>query len=284
MPWKKTETGIVHFVSNRAGLWTEVVSQETNYTSSELLAWADFGGVYLNDSRIQGEHEIQDQSYLRIHTNPRRYPRIPLLDRIVFENQDLLIVRKPAGLPCHPTVDNLKENLWYDLEKQRGLPTFPTHRLDVPTSGLLVLTKNTESQSQFQEMLKNKEIKKTYQALVENPGPSLGLHEHFMEKSRYAPKTVHDTHRAHTQICLLEIIEKNPHPQGTQLTIQLITGRTHQIRAQLSFLGFPILGDRLYGLGEKDSDSPIALTCVELDFPWKKERIHCRIEPEFPSF
>jgi 23S rRNA pseudouridine1911/1915/1917 synthase len=281
MAWKKTETGIVHFVSTEAGLWTEIVSQETPWSREQLLALADFGGVYLNDSRILEDRKIEAQSYLRLHTNPRRFPRLTLLNRIAYDEEDLLIIKKPAGLPCHPTVDNLKENVWQDLQTQLGKKIFTTHRLDVPTSGLLVLTQSAEAQVEFQNLLKEKKIQKLYRALVKSPGPPLGLLEHHMEKTRYAPKTVHDQPRSKTQICQLEIVDKDTKDKVTELAINLITGRTHQIRAQLAFEGFPIIGDRLYGLGERDFEDPIALTCVGLEFPWRGRVLSVEAPTEF---
>ena len=278
MPYKKTDTGIVHFVSSRAGLWTEIVSEETHFEKSQLLAWAEFGGIYLNDSRVFADCEIKDQDYLRMHTDPRRYPRLSLLDRVIFENQDIMIINKPAGLPCHPTVDNLKENLWFDLQAQLKQTLFPTHRLDVPTSGLIVFTKNALAQVQFQNLLKEKKVDKVYQAVVAAPGPDLGLHEHYMEKTRYAPKTVLDRQRPNTQVCQLKILSKQLINDKALLEIELITGRTHQIRAQLSFLGFPILGDSLYAdFDSRIQDEVIQLRCVDLSFPWNDEILKCHL-------
>lgn len=269
MPWKKTDTGIVHFVSNNTGLWTELVSNETHFKTSQLMDWAEFGGVYLNDSRIFADCEIKDQDYLRIHTEPRRYPRISFHDRIILETEHLLIVNKPAGLPCHPTVDNLKENLWFDLQAQLNQTFFPTHRLDVPTSGLLVLAKNAPAQICFQNLLKEKKVIKTYQALVSSPGPATGFYEHYMEKTPYAPKTVSDQPRAHSQVCQLKIKKKENLGPNARLEIELITGRTHQIRAQLSFLGYPIIDDSMYADFEsKKQDEVIQLRCISLRFPW----------------
>lgn len=278
MPYKKTDTGIVHFVSNRAGLWTDIVSEETHFEISQLLAWAEFGGIYLNDSRVFNGCEIKNEDYLRIHTDPRRYPRLSLLDRVIFENEDILIINKPAGLPCHPTVDNLKENLWLDLQSQLKMALFPTHRLDVPTSGLIVFTKNYEAQVKFQNLLKEKKVDKVYQAVVAAPGPELGMHEHYMEKTRYAPKTVMDVHRPNTQVCQLKILNKEIQNDKARLEIELITGRTHQIRAQLSFLGFPILGDSLYAdFDSRIQDEVIQLRCISLSFPWENEVLKCEL-------
>jgi 23S rRNA pseudouridine1911/1915/1917 synthase len=278
MPWKKTDTGIVHFVSNRAGLWTEIVSEETHLSISQLLALAEFGGIYLNDSRVFSDSEIKKEDYLRIHTDPRRFPRIPLQDRVILETDGLLIINKPAGLPCHPTVDNLKENLWHDLQNQLKQTFFPTHRLDVPTSGLVVLAKDAVSQVEFQNLLKEKKVHKVYQALVAAPGPDLGLHEHHMEKSQYAPKTVSDRQRSNTQICQLKILKKEILKDQALLEIELITGRTHQIRAQLSYLGFPIIGDSLYAdFDSRIQDEVIQLRCIQLKFPWYGNLIECNL-------
>ncbi len=279
MPWKKTETGIVHFVSTTAGLWTEIVSQETQIEISQLLSWARFGCVYLNDSRILDECEVQPDDYLRIHTDPRRFPRIHLNDRVAFENEDLLIVNKPAGLPCHPTVDNLHENLWKDLESQFSLTLYPTHRLDVPTSGLVVLAKTSAAQLDFQNLLRDKKVQKIYQALVTTPGPELGLHEHYMQKSRYAPKTIWEQPRPQTQVCQLRILKKEIlSSEKTRLEIELITGRTHQIRAQLAFLGYPVLDDHLYADFEsRIQDEKIQLRCVYLKFPWHQQELEYRL-------
>jgi 23S rRNA pseudouridine1911/1915/1917 synthase len=282
MPWKKTDTGIVHFVSNRAGLWADIVSEETQLSKTQLLRLAEFGSVYLNDSRVFENGTIKDQDYLRLHTNPRRYPRISLKDRIVLETENLLILNKPAGLPCHPTVDNLKENLWHDLQNQLNLIFFPTHRLDVPTSGLIVMTKTAEAQLEFQNLLKEKKVRKIYQATVLSPGPEVGLHEHYMEKTRYAPKTVHDQIRPNTQVCQLKILRKENRENEAHLEIELITGRTHQIRAQLSFLGFPILGDSLYSdYHSKIQDEVIQLRCIELGFFWGGQNLICRLNEPF---
>ncbi len=278
MPWKKTDTGIVHFVSNRAGLWTKIVSEETYFEISKLLALAKFGAVYLNDSRVYDDLEIKQEDYLRIHTDPRRFPRIKVQDRVILETDEILIVNKPAGLPCHPTVDNLEENLWFDLQNQLHKILYPTHRLDVPTSGLLVLTKDPLSQTEFQNLLKDKKVNKIYHALVKSPGPELGLHEHFMDKTPYAPKTVGDRQKANTQVCQLKILSKEEFDSYTRLEIELITGRTHQIRAQLSFLGFPIVGDSMYAdYDSRIQDEVIQLRCMYLSFPWKGKLLECHL-------
>lgn len=280
MPWKKTETGVVHFISTKSGPWSEVVSEETQISKTVLLDLAQLGGVYLNNCRVFEDSEIRVEDYLRLHTDPRRYPTVPLKERLVFENDDLIVIDKPAGHPCHPTVDNAQENLLVSLQKQFEKPLYLTHRLDVPTSGLLVFAKNTESQSYFHELLKDRRVQKFYEAEVESPGPDLGLYEHYMVKSRYAPKIMKAEPADDTQVCQLRILDKRTTASSTVLRIELLTGRTHQIRAQLGFMGFPILGDVLYKTlsDKKPDEEKISLRCVELRFPWKDQELNLRIK------
>jgi 23S rRNA pseudouridine1911/1915/1917 synthase len=272
MPWRKTDTGVIHFVSEDQGLWSEVVSKATGLSLEQLNSLKELGAIYRGESRLSDDFQLQHEEYLRIHTQPRRYPKsqhVSAQNIIHHECEDLIIVDKPSGLPCHPTVDNKKENLVTLLKEQISPEIRLTHRLDVATSGLLVFAKSAKAQNQFHELLKNRQIKKIYQALVKNPGPNLGLYEHHMLKTEWAPKEIREEPTEHTQNCLLQILKSEVYRNWTRLDIQLLTGRTHQIRAQLSFMGFPIIDDQLYLMGSnRHPDEQISLRCVQLEFPW----------------
>jgi len=85
--------------------------------------------------------------------------------KILFENENLLVADKPTGLPCHQTLDPKREDLLRLLKVQTGSELFLLHRIDVGTSGLVLLCKNQDYLNQMQELLKNHAIKKTYFAL-----------------------------------------------------------------------------------------------------------------------
>ncbi len=68
MPWKKTELGVVHFVSTESGLWSQLVSQELKIPAQKLLELASLGSIYLNNCRIDADFELKVDDYLRLHT------------------------------------------------------------------------------------------------------------------------------------------------------------------------------------------------------------------------
>ena len=281
MPWRKTETGVIHFVSEEKGPWSEVVSKATGLSLDFLDSLKHLGAVYRGEIRLNEDFDVQHEEYLRIHTQPRRYPKCQSIDvknLIQHECHDLIIVDKPSGLPCHPTVDNKKENLVTLLKEQISSDIRLTHRLDVATSGLLVFAKSAEAQNLFHEILKNRQIKKIYQALVKSPGPIIGLYEHHMLKTEWAPKEIRDTPTAQTQVCQMNVLKSDQYKNFSRLDIELLTGRTHQIRAQLAFMGFPIVDDQLYLTGSnRIPDEQISLRCIQLQFEWKNQNRDLRV-------
>jgi 23S rRNA pseudouridine1911/1915/1917 synthase len=281
MPWRKTDTGVIHFVSEEQGFWSDVISKATGLSSEFLHSLKELGAIYRGENRLKDDFQVQREEYLRIHTQPRRYPKsyqVSAHQIIQHECEDLIVVDKPAGLPCHPTVDNTKENLVTLLKDQISPEIRLTHRLDVATSGLLVFAKNLKAQNQFHELLKNRHVKKIYQTLVKTPGPALGLYEHHMLKTDWAPKEIRMTPNEQTQNCLMRITKSENHFDWSRLEIELLTGRTHQIRAQLAFMDFPIIDDQLYLTGSNRlPDEKISLRCVQLVFPWKNGECHFRV-------
>ena len=164
------------------------------------------------------------------------------------------MVNKPGGLPMHPTLDNLYENLVSGFNRK----LFVTHRLDVPTSGLVVIAKTAAYQSLFNNVISGREIEKTYQALTLKQ-VTMGLKKHFMKVSERAPKEVTLVEPSQDNLsqwdeCLLEVLECRPTEfkagivlaPGYEAKVRLLTGRTHQIRVHAAYIKHPIVGDLLY--------------------------------------
>ncbi len=170
---------------------------------------------------------------------------------ILFEDEDVLVIDKPpyqlvhpAGRTTHGTVANY---LAFELSRRGILCTIrPLHRLDRDTSGCLLFAKNAQSQTRLEEQLKERRLKRSYQALVElAPQPSDGtidaaIGEHPSQPNRRAVTPKGDSAVTHYRT-------RQSYNNGALLELELDTGRTHQIRVHLAHIGSPLLGDGMYG-------------------------------------
>lgn len=265
--------GVKHHQVVSSGEIATVISQELNLPLALVHELIELGAVYLKGERVvDSQCSVGPGDYVRVHTTPRRFDLsfIQERDLIVFQNDDFIVVNKPSGVPVHATVDNKRENLVSYLQKKLATSIFVTHRLDNPTSGLLVLALNPQFQKVFNAKLRSGRVQKKYWArvsgedLAEISTPKTLIH--YMEPSPRAPKVVSREKRVGWYECRLRIENAQKMMSGfTDLEITLETGRTHQIRAQLSFEGYPILGDVMYG-GAPDQPETIALKSYAISF------------------
>lgn len=264
------EYGVRHIISPQSGLLSDVLVGILEMSSDEILSLLDLGSIYLNHERLKKNSSVLQGDYLRVHTKPRRFVANDSRwrERLLFINEHFAIVNKISALPVHASVDNLQENLQSYLQQELGGDVFVTHRLDVPTRGLIVYARTIEFQSEFNKLLIQRDLKKIYRARVEGTGLKPGVLQHFMEPSPRAPKKVRKEFQEGWQECVLEILDVQVLGDLGQsdLRIQLHTGRTHQIRAQLGCEGFPILNDHAYGARKLFDRDAIELEACELEF------------------
>lgn len=192
--------------------------------------------------------------------------------RILYEDNHVLAVFKPAGLLTQPSpdLDDSLENRLKALIKERdekkgGVFLDAVHRLDKETSGIVVFSKSSKATPRLKKSLSEGKWEKTYLAkTIKAPANKEGELEHFhikeAFKARISSRPVEGGKKA---LLGYKIIEK----KGLYLwEIKLVTGRYHQIRAQLSYIGCPILGDMKYG-GEPWEGHGIALEHTRVVFP-----------------
>lgn len=219
--------------------------------------------IYLNGKKVKLKKKIKFKDTLIVSELKKGTNIVPMkmdLD-IIYEDNDLLILNKPHHLIVHPTKKKVDKTLangvvHYFIESH-GLSSVPRffNRLDMDTTGIIVVTKNAFSQA----LLQNKDkinIEKYYLAivdgivpedefLIERPigrvGDSLRREELSIENGGQSAKTK------------INVIKRFEEKNISLLKIQLFTGRTHQIRVHLSLEGFPIIGDSLYG----SEDQPV---------------------------
>ncbi len=191
---------------------------------------------------------------------------------VIEENNDYLVINKSAGLITEKspyesvTVEDQVFN--YILKKKKKPYVGIVHRLDRVTSGVLVLAKKKSILVQFNAMFSSRKVQKTYLAIVKNkPEKNKGNLVNFLVKNNKEKKaTIVTTKTKESQNCSLsyKVISQNKY--GFLLEVKPKTGRFHQIRAQLSNVGSPIVGDEKYGSNEKYLPLSVCLHAWKLTY------------------
>lgn len=199
-----------------------------------------------------------------------------ILDQIIYKNNQLLAFNKPGGIPVQP--DKTGDKSLTDLASiYAKSPVFATHRIDRPASGVVLFARNKRSLALLNEQFKTRTIAKTYLAVVKKVPvqPAGELVHHIYVQSNNKAVALDEpgktTKEARLKYKLLASSE-NYH----LLEVKLLTGRQHQIRAQLAAIGSPIKGDVKYGARRGNKDRSIQLHSWKMSFnhPVTNERVH----------
>lgn len=221
------------------------------------------------------------------HLTPEKIP----LD-IVYEDQDLVVVNKPAGMVVHPAAGHGSGTLVHaalahipDLqgiggEQRPGV----VHRLDKNTSGLILIAKNDSAHRWLQDQFRLHKVSKTYLALVDGHPPTPTGHieaaigRDLKNRKKMAIVAIEKGRQAASEYHTLETF-----PEHALLEVHPITGRTHQIRLHLAFLGCPVAGDNIYG--RHHSTIPLErhfLHATRLEIRLKNQTTPCIFEAPLP--
>jgi len=196
--------------------------------------------------------------------------------KVLYEDNHLLVIDKPAGLlsqgdasQSDSALDWGKRYIATRYNKPGAVFLGLVHRLDRPVSGVMVLARTSKAAARLSEAFRSRQTEKTYRALVAPPPRREvdTLRHLLVPASEGVPTRIVEEETAGSQSAVLHYQTLRPHRLGTELEIRLETGRKHQIRAQLSHMGSPILGDHRYGSRTPYIPDRIALHAFRITFP-----------------
>lgn len=210
--------------------------------------------------------------------------------KVVFEDNHLIAVCKPAGILVHSDetgdytlADWVKNYIKKRYNKPGDVFLGVIHRIDRPVSGVVLFARTSKALTRMNEMMKERKIEKTYYALVyPRPEEFEGTLVHHIAKSEEKNKVkAFASPKKDTKEAILKYALQGELDGKVWLEVRPLTGRPHQIRAQLSKIGCPIIGDLKYGAGYPLSDQSIALHCVSMAFyhPVKQEQVVISCSP-----
>lgn len=244
----------------------------TRTKGDERLSEGDVLSLYISDEFFDGV--TKDDAFLRLPS--------PELN-IVYEDGHILILDKPQGLLCHAgeegtgdtLVDRAKAYLYekgeYRPEQENAFAPALTHRIDRNTGGLVVLAKTLPALQEMSELIRERRLDKDYLCIVRGkPAPPEGELTHYLRRDlKRKMVSVHASPVPGGRTATLRYRTIETRENLSLVECRLLTGRTHQIRAQMAHIGCPLLGDGKYGVLGKDYRGPKyqALCAYKLSFP-----------------
>lgn len=265
----------------------------TDFSRSHLQNLIEKGEILCNGKVVKTGLKLKEGDEVAVDIQPAVPLKVEAQDvefDIVFEDDDLIVVNKPQGLVVHPCESKkdgtLVNGLLAKISNLSGingvLRPGIVHRLDKDTAGLMLVAKNDFSHNRLAEMIKNKEVKRKYLALLSGVvWENSGKIQTFLARDKNNRKKYAVSSEGKQAISLFEV--KRRYQNATLVEFSLITGRTHQIRVHSAYIGHPVVGDAVYGRADKNLKGQL-LFSYSLEFVHPRTGQEMKFELPLPDY
>ena len=238
-----------------AGLRLDAALAElfSDYSRSKLQTWIKAERVLVDGKILKAKDKLEGGEIISLDAEPESVieaeaENIPL--DIIYEDDSILIVNKPAGLVVHPAAGNwqgtLLNALLYHVPSLDTLPRAGiVHRIDKDTSGLLMVAKTLQAHNSLTEQLQERTINREYLAITKGRMTAGGTVDEPIARDPHDRLKYAVRESGKEAVTHYRVVQRFNH--HTLVRLKLETGRTHQIRVHMAYLRFPLLGDPLYG-------------------------------------
>lgn len=271
------------------------LKQELKISREKIKKLIEENKIVVNGKKIEPSYVLKKNDVIKIYAfedltdKETIKPEKGEID-IIYEDEDIIVINKSSGIITHPT-PKIKSGtllnyiLYHTKLSNIGAPyrMGVVHRLDKETSGVIVFARNDFSYWSLIEQFKNRLVKKEYYAIVEGKFPEKKKIVEFKVSPDKDNPTKMKVHFLKGKEAFTEIEVEKYIDDLTLLKIKPITGRTHQIRLTLSYLGYPILGDTKYGHKKTEIVNRLALHSYKINFIHPKTGQYLEFCAPFPE-
>ena len=260
------------------------LTDNSDYTRSKIQKMIENGNILVNNKQTKDSYKLKENDRITIEEYNEEIDiepeNIPL--DIYYEDEDLIVVNKPSGMVVHPAPGNYSKTLVNALMYHtNNLSTINTsirpgivHRIDADTSGLLLVAKNDKTHNALAEAIQKKEVVREYIALVEGVimEDTATIDAPIGRDKKNRKKMAVTSENSKDAITHIRVLDR--YKDSTLIRCKLETGRTHQIRVHLNYIGHPVVNDPVYGykkLIDKDFGQMLHAEKIGFVHPTTKE-------------